>query len=100
MKKRLKMVLIVFVTLLFIIIGVRYSFDKSKDNYFIYEGVTHEIKYKSHNTISMMYETGLNTEEYVEGDSSVWPGDDYAFNSELSRCENGGNLSYNYQTKK
>ena len=101
--KNKKIILIVFFTLLFVIIGIKYNIDISKNEHFIYEGIINEVIYKnenSNNTISMMFETGLDTEEYVEADSSVWPGDDYAFNSELSRCENGGNLSYNYQTKK
>src|SRR5699024_12594592 len=63
-------------------------------------GKISKIEYKDNNTISLMYETGLDTEEYEKSTSNTWPGDDYIFNSALSGCENGGKLSWNQQTNK
>ena len=47
----------------------------------------------------MMYETGPGTGEYSESKSSLWPESGYIFNDTLSGCENGGELSWNDETK-
>ncbi len=50
--------------------------------------------------LTLMYETGIDTNEYEESTSNTWPDDNYIFNKELSGCENGGELSWNQQTNK
>ena len=32
--------------------------------------------------------------DYIESTSNTWPGEGYEFNTDLSRCENGGKLSW------
>ena len=44
------------------------------------------------NALSIMLETGSNTNEYEASTSTSWPTEGYEFNKELSRCENGGEL--------
>ena len=47
----------------------------------------------------MMLETEFNSGEYKETTSSTWPGDGYVFNSTLSKCKNGSNLSWDNDKK-
>ena len=52
------------------------------------------------NGIAMMLETGLDTGIYEMTTSDSWPTDGYFFNSELSKCENGGEVSWDNTNKK
>lgn len=52
------------------------------------------------NTLTMMYETGKGTGEYQVSNDNTWPGDDYAFNSNLSKCENGSELTWDEENRK
>lgn len=54
---------------------------------------------KDVNTLSMMLETEAGSGNYEMTTASSWPTDGYIFNSELSRCENGGELSWDDTTK-
>lgn len=52
------------------------------------------------NALSIMLETGSNTNEYEASTITSWPTEGYEFNKELSKCENGGELSFNEETKR
>lgn len=52
------------------------------------------------NLISMMLETEAGTGKYKVSESNSWPTEGYVFNSEKSKCENGGELSWNKDTNK
>ena len=54
---------------------------------------------KNYDTISMMLETEAGSGNYEMTTSSSWPTDGYVFNTELSKCENGGELSWDNTTK-
>ena len=41
------------------------------------------------NSLTMMYETDINSGEYQISDDISWPQDGYIFNESLSKCENG-----------
>ncbi len=58
-----------------------------------------ETKELNNNTLSMMLETSAGTGEYQEATASSWPTEGYVFNENLSKCENGGILSWD-NTKK
>ena len=45
--------------------------------------------------LTLMLETEAGSGEYQESTSGTWPSGNYAFNSEMSRCENGGELRWN-----
>ena len=55
------------------------------------------------NKVSGMYAIMLETEEgsgsYEPSTSSLWPGDGYIYNETLSRCENGGELTWHEDTR-
>ena len=63
----------------------------------IAENDTNEI---NNDMLTLMYETGIDTNEYEISTSNTWPDDNYIFNKELSGCENSGELSWNQQTNK
>src|SRR5699024_6818792 len=52
------------------------------------------------NILTMMLETEAGTGSYEEVTQSEWPQDGYVFNESLSRCENGGTLSWDDDAKK
>lgn len=59
---------------------------------------THVIKNKD--AISMLLETESGSGKYVESTESTYPTSGYKFNATLSKCENGGTLSWDDTTKK
>ncbi len=52
------------------------------------------------NALTMMYETEANSGEYQVSSDTSWPQDGYTFNETLSRCENGGTLTWNSETNR
>ena len=52
------------------------------------------------NALTMMYETEADSGEYQVSNDTAWPQDGYIFNETLSRCENGGTLTWNSETNK
>ena len=55
---------------------------------------------KKANMLTMMLETEAGTGNYEEVTQSEWPQEGYVFNAELSKCENGGTLSWDDENKK
>lgn len=47
------------------------------------------------NMLSLMLETDVGSGTYSVSSSSDWPNEEYIYNSELSKCENGSILSWN-----
>ena len=86
---------IIVITILSIITGlVIFNTGHNKTN------VEEDIKLKSTNMLTMMLETEAGTGNYEEVAQSEWPQDGYVFNASLSRCENGGTLSWDDDAKK
>ena len=54
---------------------------------------------KKQNVLAIMIETGEATDTYQESTSGSWPTDGYKFNRKLSRCTNGGELSWDKEKK-
>ena len=92
MKKRIMLSGILFIL---IIISVLVCFNKRERNS---ENVLQNKKYNE--TISMMLETASGSGEYEKTTASEWPTEGYVFNTELSRCENGGELSWDAENNK
>ena len=86
MKKRIMLSGILFIL---IIISVLVCFNKRERDS---ENVLQNKKYNE--TISMMLETASGSGEYEKTTASEWPTEGYIFNSTLSKCENGGELSW------
>lgn len=54
----------------------------------------------NNNALTMMYETEAGSGEYQVSSDTMWPQDGYIFNETLSKCENGGKLTWDDQNKK
>ena len=55
---------------------------------------------KPHNMLSIMLESSDGSGNYEISTLNSWPTDGYVFNSELSKCENGGTLSWDKTNKR
>lgn len=55
---------------------------------------------KNVNSLSMMLETEAGSGNYELTTKSEWPTDGYVFNETLSKCENGGELSWDDENKR
>lgn len=66
----------------------------------VYEENENNQMKKQVNTISMMLETEAGSGKYEMTTRDSWPTEGYVFNSTLSKCENGGELSWDDTNKK
>ena len=69
-----------------------FNYFKTSNNY-VEDSVNNQTKITK--GISMNLEQTAGVGDYKKVTQSNWPGDDYAFNAELSKCENGSTLSWN-----
>lgn len=87
---------------IFFMIGLLLGISISKNNDKVLEN-TYEEKNtirKNENTLSMMIETKVLSGDYEMTTRDSWPTEGYIFNSTLSKCENGGELSWDDENKK
>ena len=94
MKKYKIVILVCAFTLLGIFIG-----RVSKTSNVYKENENNQIK-KHVDTISMMLEKDIKSGNYEMTTRETWPTEGYVFNSTLSKCENGGELSWDDENKK
>lgn len=87
----------IFIFSLIFVLIISLIIINSKNNK-LYDVNKNQIK-KDNNRLSMMLETGIETGEYEISTSDKWPSSGYTFNSELSKCENGGELSWDSVNK-
>ena len=95
MNKKKMIVLSLFSLVLLLFVITLYS-NKYKKQVYTEEG---NNQIRTGTSISMMLETKYNSGNYEPSSSSEWPKEGYLFNSERSKCENGGTLSWNDETK-
>ena len=81
----------IFVIAIFAIILSLILF-KSDDNVVLSDNENNK-NFINNSFLTLMLEQSDGT--YQESKSNTWPSGNYAFNSELSRCENGGELRWN-----
>ena len=91
--KKVALLLIVFG------IGVGVTLLYMNNKYKVYEEENPKQIKKHVDTISMMLETEANSGNYEMTTRDSWPTEGYIFNTELSKCENGGELSWDNTTK-
>ena len=80
----------IVVIILIIILSI--TLFKSDDNVILSDNIN-DKKLINNSFLTLMLEQSDGT--YQESTSNTWPSGNYAFNSELSRCENGGELRWN-----
>ena len=92
-----KIILLICISLIILSSYLYYvNFNK---NYYVLKNEKKESIVSS-NAISMMYETEVGSGEYQISTDTTWPSSGYIFNERLSKCENGGTLSWNEETKR
>ena len=92
--KKVALLLIVFG------IGVGVTLLYMNNKYKVYEEEEPKQIKKHVDTISMMLETEAGSGNYEMTTASSWPTDGYVFNATLSKCENGGELSWDDTNKR
>ena len=91
--KKIALLLIVFG------IGVGVTLLYTNNKYKVYEEEESKQIKKHVDTISMMLETEAGSGNYEMTTASSWPTDGYVFNTKLSKCENGSELSWDDTNK-
>lgn len=95
MKLFIALAVILLITIIFIFV------TSSKENNFYKESTDNiEKRIMQENTLSMMLETEEGSGNYEMTTASSWPTDGYVFNETLSKCENGGELSWDDENKR
>ena len=97
MKKEVKKVALLLIVFG---IGVGVTLLYMNNKYKVYEEEKPKQIKKHVDTISMMLETEAGSGNYEMTTASSWPTDGYIFNTELSKCENGGELSWDDENKR
>ena len=92
--KKIALLLIVFG------IGVEVTLLYTNNKYKVYEEEESKQIKKHVDTISMMLETEAGSGNYEMTTRESWPTDGYVFNTELSKCENGSELSWDDTNKR
>ena len=95
MQKKLFILSIVGVS----IIGLTLLYDK-ETNKTILENTDINSQIINNNALTMMYETEAGSGEYQVSSDTSWPQSGYVFNETLSKCENGGVLTWDDENKK
>ena len=95
--KRKKVIIILSLLIILISSSIFVSvFDKK--NISKISGLDEKNKENTNKSISMMLEQNYGKGDYVLTTRSSWPTEGYEFNTTLSKCENGGTISWNEST--
>ena len=90
----------ILIILTVLVLGLIAIFYNNYDNNKVVLTNNSNQKIINSNTLTMMYETEYQSGEYQVSSDTSWPQDDYVFNETLSKCENGGTLTWNSETNK
>ena len=89
---------IIILVCIFTLLGIFIGRVTNKNNVYK-ENENNQIK-KHVDTISMMLEKDIKSGNYEMTTRETWPTEGYVFNSTLSKCENGGELSWDDENKR
>ncbi len=93
-KKKIFLISGGLLTLVLIIISIVLITNNNEEKIY----TTNKRKENVNNFLTLMLEQSDGT--YQESTSNSWPGEGYIFNSELSKCQNGGELDYDSENNK
>ena len=96
----MKKVVLISSALLTFVIGIYFYYYSDSQKYVLESESGSNQKIVSSNSLTMMYETEYQSGEYQVSSDSVWPESGYIFNENLSKCENGGRLTWDDVNKK
>ena len=94
----MKKVLLISGILLTFVIGVYFYYYSDNEKYVLENGKSKQII--NSNSLTMMYKTEYQSGEYQISTDTTWPQEGYTFNEALSKCENGGILTWDDENKK
>ena len=94
----MKKVLLISGILLTFVIGVYFYYYSDSQKSVLENSKSKQII--SSNSLTMMYETEYQSGEYQVSTETTWPQEGYIFNEALSKCENGGVLTWDDENKK
>ena len=89
---------IIILVCIFTLLGIFIGRVTNKNNVYK-ENENNQIK-KHVDTISMMLEKDIKSGNYEMTTRETWPTEGYVFNPTLSKCENGGELSWDDENKR
>lgn len=95
MKKKL---FFIFSLVIILCVGILICILKNTND--VYEESTIKSFKKNENMLSMMLETEAESGNYEMTTGDSWPTSGYKFNSILSKCENGGEISWDDENKR
>lgn len=95
MKKKL---FFIFSLVIVLCVGILICILKNTND--VYEECTIKSFKKNENMLSMMLETEAESGNYEMTTRDSWPTSGYKFNSILSKCENGGEISWDDENKR
>ena len=95
-----KKYLIISISILLVLTTCLYVFISDNNEKLIISSEENNKNILNTNALTMMYETEYNSGEYQVSNESVWPGDEYIFNENLSSCENGSTLTWDDENKR
>ena len=90
----------ILIILTVLVLGLIAIFYNDYDNNKVVLTNNSNQKIINSNSLTMMYETEYQSGEYQVSSDTSWPQDGYTFNERLSKCENGGVLSWDDENKK
>ena len=90
----------ILIILTVLVLGLIAIFYNNYDNNKVVLTNNSNQKIINSNTLTMMYETDYDSGEYQVSSDTSWPESGYTFNETLSKCENGGVLSWDDENKK
>lgn len=88
----------VFVVIIGVFLAVLAINSYPKEKYVLENNKTSFIT--DNKSLAMMFEIKAESGEYQASNNNTWPLDGYVFNTELSKCERGSNIYWDYDSNK
>ena len=96
----MKKIIVCSLTMLLILCVLAFYIIGKNDGKIIFENSNDKNYIVNTNALTMMYETEYESGEYQVSSDTIWPESGYTFNAELSKCENGGKLTWDDENKR
>ena len=103
-KRKINVLVVCICLLIVLIIAIFYFYPENEISLYVLNkenntNTNNNKDFYSTNSITMLRETGIDTNTYEEITDSTWLDETYEYNSEKSNCTNGSNVSWDNETK-
>ena len=108
MKRKINVIVVCVCLLVVLIISLFYFYPESDVSLDVLQrendtnpntNNSNNKEFYSTNTITMLRETGIDTNTYEEITDIIWLDETFEYNKEKSNCTNGSSVSWNNETK-